>query len=178
MLDILLGETSVGNKGNDNDNNIFVVLIYYLQIFQWVKPLLLVTKVMKIIIVFFKHSILSSFWSLVQTTRQRDIPLVTLVKNNTIHKNVPVLTGTCSNCTTLYSADHENSPEIDEENQFTKLYLNSAKFIKVGQSVWVDQVFSNAVVNAMYIFHATASPYMEFWNNSFGKKKNTARCVS
>ena len=40
MLDILLGETSVGNKGNDNNNNIFVVLIYYLQIFQWVKKLL------------------------------------------------------------------------------------------------------------------------------------------
>ena len=75
------------------------------------------------------------FRSLVQTTKQRDIPLVTFVKNNTIHKNVPVLTGRCPNCTTLYSADHERSPEIDEENHFTKLYLNSAKYIKVGQSV-------------------------------------------
>ena len=109
------------------------------------------------------------FRSLVQTTKQRDIPLVTFVKNNTIHKNVPVLTGRCPNCTTLYSADHERSPEIDEENHFTKLYLNSAKYIKVGQSVWVDRVFSNAVVNAMYSFHASASAYMEFWNNSFGK---------
>ncbi|KAF8240964.1 hypothetical protein L208DRAFT_1230032, partial [Tricholoma matsutake] len=49
------------------------------------------------------------------------------------------------------------------------LYLNSAKYLKVGQSVWVDQVFSNAVVNAMYSFHASASAYTEFWNNSFGK---------
>lgn len=78
------------------------------------------------------------FRSLVQTTKQRDIPLVTLVKNHTIHENVPVLTGKCSNCTTLYSADHECSPEINEENQFTNLYLNSAKYIKVGQSIWVD----------------------------------------
>ena len=84
------------------------------------------------------------------------------VKNNTIHKNFPILTGRCLNCTTLYSADHERSPEIDEENQFTKLYLNSAKYIKVGQSVWVDRIFSNAVVNAMYSFHASASAYMEF----------------
>jgi hypothetical protein len=60
-------------------------------------------------------------------------------------------------------------PEIDEENQFTNLYLNSAKYLKVGQRVWVDRVFSNAVVNAIYSFHASASAYMEFWNNSFGK---------
>jgi len=78
------------------------------------------------------------FQSLGQTTKQRDIPLVTLIKNNTIYKNVPVLTGRCPNCTTLYSADHECSPEINEENHFINLYLNSAKYIKVGQSVWVD----------------------------------------
>ena len=78
------------------------------------------------------------FRSLVQTTKQSDIPLVTLVKNNTIYKHVPALTGRCPNCTILYSADHEHSPEIDEENQFTKLYLNSAKYIKVGQNIWVD----------------------------------------
>jgi hypothetical protein len=47
--------------------------------------------------------------------------------------------------------------------------LNSAKYLKVGQSVWVDRGFSNAVVNAMYSFHASASAYMEFWNNSFGR---------
>ena len=62
-----------------------------------------------------------------------------------------------------------STPEIDEKNQFTKLHLNSVKYIKVGQNIWVDQVFSNAVVNAMYSFHASASAYMEFWNNSFGK---------
>jgi len=105
--------------------------------------------------------------SLVQISKPRDIPLTTLIKNNTIYKNVPVLTGKCPNCTTLYSADHERSPEIDEDNQFTKLYLNSAKYFKVGQSLWVDRIFSNAVVNAMYSFHASASAYMEFWNESF-----------
>jgi CxC5 like cysteine cluster associated with KDZ transposases len=47
------------------------------------------------------------FWSLLQTTKQRDIPLVTLVKDNTNYKNVPVLTGRCPNCTTLYSADQQ-----------------------------------------------------------------------
>ena len=100
------------------------------------------------------------------------------MKNNTIHKNVPVLTGRCPNCTTLYNADHEHSPEIDEENQFTKLYLNSAKYIKVGQSVWADRIFSNAVVNAMYNFHASASAYMEFWNNSFGTQQDVFHKMS
>ena len=113
--------------------------------------------------------------SLVQISRLRDIPLATLIKNNTIYENVPVLTGKCPNCTTLYSADHERSPEVDDETQFTRLYLNSAKYLKVGQSTWVDRIFSNAVVNGMYSFHASASAYMEFWNNSFGKMQQHTR---
>jgi hypothetical protein len=104
---------------------------------------------------------------------------VTLVKNNMIYENVSVLTGKCPNCTTLYSSDHECFPEKDEEKQFTKLYLNSAKYVKIGQSIWVDHIFSNAVVNAMYSFHASALTYMEFWNNSFGKtQKHTSRPLS
>jgi hypothetical protein len=57
------------------------------------------------------------------------------VKDNTIYNNVPVLTRRCPNCTTLYSADHECSAEIEEENHFTNLYLNFAKYVKVGQSI-------------------------------------------
>ena len=45
--------------------------------------------------------------SLLQTSRFRDIPLVTCVKGHTVHKNVPVLTGHCHSCQTSYSADHE-----------------------------------------------------------------------
>jgi CxC5 like cysteine cluster associated with KDZ transposases/CxC6 like cysteine cluster associated with KDZ transposases len=119
------------------------------------------------------------FRSLTQATKQRDIPLVTLIKNNISYEKVPVLTGKCPNCTTLYSADHERSPIIDEDQQFTNLYLNSAKYVKVGQSIWVDQVFSNAVINAMYTFHASASGYKEFWNNSFGKMQpSSSFCLS
>jgi len=29
-------------------------------------------------------------------------------------------------------------------------------------------VFSTAVLNAIYNFHASSSAYIEFWNNSFG----------
>ena len=55
------------------------------------------------------------FQSLTQATKQRNIPLVTLIKNNISYEKVPVLTGKCPNCTTLYSADHEHSPIIDED---------------------------------------------------------------
>jgi hypothetical protein len=34
----------------------------------------------------------------------------------------------------------------------------------------VDRLFSSAAVNAMYNFHASATAYAEFWNNSFGTK--------
>ena len=103
--------------------------------------------------------------SLLQTTKLRDIPRVTLIKGSTIYANVQVLTGHCPTCQTLYLADHEQVREQDM--QFTRVYLNSAKYLKVGQSLWVDRVFSNAVVNAIYSFHASASAYTEFWNNSF-----------
>ena len=102
-----------------------------------------------------------------QATRARDIPLVTLIKGTTIHHNVPVLTGKCPSCMTSYSADHERFSS-EAENDWKRTYLNSAKYFKVGQTLWVDRVFSNAVLNGMYNFHASAAAYMEFWNNSFG----------
>ena len=102
-----------------------------------------------------------------QATKARDIPLVTLIKGTTIHHNVPVLTGKCPSCQTSYFADHERF-STGAENDWQRTYLNSAKYLKVGQTVWVDRIFSNSVLNGMYSFHASASAYMEFWNNSFG----------
>ena len=101
--------------------------------------------------------------SLLQNMRLRDIPRVTLIKDSEIHENVQVLTGYCPSCDTTYHADHER---VQEENRHTRVYLNSAKYLKVGQSLWVDCIFSNAVVNGMYSFHASASAFTEFWNNS------------
>jgi hypothetical protein len=105
--------------------------------------------------------------SLQQITKSRDIPLITLIKNFEYYENVPVLTGKCSSCQTIYSADHERTPVPHEQGQFERLYLNSAKYIKVGQSIWVDRLFSNFVLCAMYNFHASAAAISEFWNNAF-----------
>lgn len=102
-----------------------------------------------------------------QATKARDIPLVTLIKGTTIHHNVPVLTGKCPSCMTSYFADHERFSG-EAENDWQRTYLNSAKYLKVGQTLWVDRIFSNAVLGGMYSFHASSAAYMEFWNNSFG----------
>jgi uncharacterized Zn finger protein (UPF0148 family) len=56
------------------------------------------------------------------------------------------------------------------------VYLNSAKYLKLGQSIWVDRVFSMAVVNAMYSFHASAAAYTEFWNNSYACLNSKSSC--
>ena len=106
--------------------------------------------------------------SLVQKTKLRDIPKVTLIKSTTIYKNVPLLTGHCPKCDTLYSADREKVLQNKANKKYTAVYLNSALYLKVGQSLWVDRVFSTAVLNGMYSFHGSASAYGEFWNNSFG----------
>ena len=105
-----------------------------------------------------------NFRSLLQITRLRDIPRITLIKGSEIYENVQVLTGYCPSCQTTYHADHERV--LQDDNRHIRVYLNSAKYLKVGQSLWVDRIFSNAVVNGMYSFHASASAFTEFWNNS------------
>ena len=121
--------------------------------------------------------------SLHQITPIRDIPHVTLIRGTIIYEDVPVLTGQCVSCKTRYFADHERAVENEEENRFSRVYLNSAKFLKVGQALWVDRSFSKGVLNGIYSFHASAAAYTEYWNNSFGQhdlvlfKKITRRQV-
>ena len=109
--------------------------------------------------------------SLVQATWKCDIPLVTLIKGHKIYKKVSVLTGKCPDCDTLYSADHEHFfHEFHGIEQPKQVYLNSAKYLKLGSKLWVDQLFSSSVINAMYSFHASASAYSQYWNITFGTK--------
>jgi len=110
-----------------------------------------------------------------QATRDRDIPKVTLIKGNKIFKNVAVLSGKCPKCETVYYADHESLSRGTDNPQ--RVYLNSAKYLKVGQSVWVDRVFSSGVVNAIYSFHASAAAYTEFWNNSYACLNPDSTCL-
>jgi len=51
--------------------------------------------------------------ALYQWSRQRDIPLVQLIKDFTTFGNVPVLSGHCKECKTMYYADHERVPMED-----------------------------------------------------------------
>ena len=109
---------------------------------------------------------------LIQSTRERDIPMVTLIKEHTAHQGVPVLVGKCPKCETLYAADHERFQDTSTiQNNLKRVYLNSAKYLKVGKSLWVDRLFSTSVINAMYNFHASASAYAEYWNNTFGTEQ-------
>lgn len=104
-------------------------------------------------------------WSLRQISNPRDIPKVTLIKGVNMYSNVSVLTGQCSKCESTYMADHEHFK--DNNNTWQRVYLNSAKYLKIGQSLWVDRIFSSAVINGVYSFHASAAAYTEYWNNSF-----------
>ncbi|KAF8235457.1 hypothetical protein L208DRAFT_1257159 [Tricholoma matsutake] len=72
-------------------------------------------------------------------------------------------------------ADHERAVEIQVEKRFSWLYLNSAKYLKIGQALWVDQLFSCGVLNEIYDFHASAAAYTAYWNHTFGK--NQLVCV-
>ena len=49
--------------------------------------------------------------------------------------------------------------------------MESAQYLKAGQTLWVDRIFSKTVLNAMYSFHGSTAAYMEFWNNSFANSE-------
>ena len=101
--------------------------------------------------------------ALLQNTRPRDIPLVTLIKDNIPYADVPVLSGKCIQCGTTYYADHECFK--DNHGLWTICYLNSARYLKVGQALWVDQNLSHFILSGMYNFHASASAFTQFWND-------------
>ena len=90
-----------------------------------------------------------------------------LIKGTKIYDRVHVLSGKCPTCETKYYADHESSQHNGVQDGRTRFYLNSAKYLKVGQSIWIDRVFSGAVINA------------EFWNDSFwSTQEHNSRKIS
>jgi hypothetical protein len=111
--------------------------------------------------------------ALLQDTRDRDVPRVTLIKGTRIYDRIHVLSGKCPICDTKYYADHESSLQHGVPGGRQKLYLNSAKYLKLGQSIWADRSFSKAVVNGTYSFHASSSAFAEFWNDSFWSAQGT-----
>ena len=112
-------------------------------------------------------------------TRDRDVPRVTLIKGTKVYDRVHVLSGKCPTCETKYYADHESSQHNRVQDGRTRFYLNSAKYLKVGQSIWVDRVFSGAVINATYSFHASSAAFAEFWNDSFwSTQEHNSRKIS
>jgi len=108
--------------------------------------------------------------SLQQVTRIRDIPLVTLINGFNVHEDCPVLAGKCTQCDTMYYADHERAP-TEGQVKFSRVYLNTARYLKVGQNTWVDRSFSHAVVSGVYHFHASVASYAEYWNDGIWKQQ-------
>jgi len=110
--------------------------------------------------------------ALYQWTKPRDIPLVRLIKNFTVYNQTPVYSGYCKECKTIYYADHQRAPAPNDNEKHVRVYQSSAKYVKIGQNLWVDRAFSTAVLGGMYTFHASAAAYTEFWNSCFDMNGN------
>ena len=111
--------------------------------------------------------------SLLQFTRDRDVPHTKLIIGTDIYDEVPVLTGRCPLCDTRYSADRERFLDSSDNTTWKRLYTNNARYLKIGQNLWVDRSFSKAVMNGMFSFHASTQAYTQFWNNSYGSTSTT-----
>jgi CxC5 like cysteine cluster associated with KDZ transposases len=94
---------------------------------------------------------------------------VTLIKGTDIYYNVQLLAGQCNNCETIHYADHKCTSAA-EGTEAMKFFLNSAHYPKVGQKLWVNHAFSIAVLNAMYDLHASASGWINFFNDTYGNE--------
>lgn len=101
-------------------------------------------------------------------TRYRDVPSVTLIEGTSIITNAVALAGECTKCKTRYHADHEDYKPVGE-NFTQECFVNSARYLKIGTNLWVDRGFTKAVYSGMYHFHASASAYVQFWNDNYGK---------
>ena len=76
---------------------------------------------------------------------------------------------------TLYTCDHEHIPDPETPREAVAVYLNSAKYLRAGKSLWVDRIFSRAVLNGIYGFHASSSAYSDFWNHSYASNIKLSR---
>ncbi len=99
-------------------------------------------------------------------THLNQVPEVTLVKGTKIFKKVSVLSAHYPKCKTAYFVYYETCSPL---NKRKRTYLNDAYYFKVRQNTYVDCVFSNAVLDDTYSFHASTAAYSEFWTNSFEK---------
>ncbi len=107
-------------------------------------------------------------YSIQIATSSRDFTNVFLIEGITVtdSKSVYLISGKCTRCNTLYQADHEDYTH--DNGQTHEVFINSARYLKIGSRIWVDRIFSNAVLGGMYNFHASANAYMQYWNQSFG----------
>ena len=64
--------------------------------------------------------------SLLQFTRDCDIPHIKLIIGTTVHDEVPVLTGRCLTCDTCYAADREQFVDPNDNITWKQLYTNNA----------------------------------------------------
>ena len=58
--------------------------------------------------------------------------------------------------------------KFGDSEQYKQVYFNLAKYLKLGTDLWVDWLFANSVINAIYKFHA--SVYAQYWNITFETK--------
>jgi hypothetical protein len=106
-------------------------------------------------------------YSLAQNTQSTQVAQVDLLKDGGVRRYAFVLSGKCKSCNTTYHADFERAYDATER-EWMDSHLNSARYVKLGQSTWADRSFTRSVLNATYSFHASPSAFSEFWNSSVG----------
>ncbi|KAF8991818.1 hypothetical protein BDQ17DRAFT_1392922 [Cyathus striatus] len=102
-------------------------------------------------------------------THERDRTQVTLIKGIKSYENAQIVSGYCTKYhkSLTFGSDLEDSQRNPNVSSKDRLTFNKAKYLKIGQNIWADRLFTNMVVNSVYHFHASTAAYTEFWNYTF-----------
>ncbi|KAH6904543.1 hypothetical protein BKA70DRAFT_1226791 [Coprinopsis sp. MPI-PUGE-AT-0042] len=89
----------------------------------------------------------------------------TLIKGTRQYGYAYVLGAECPACATSYMADHhwQTTKEKGQEQTLE----NDACYIKLGQKLWADHTFTEAVSNAFHSLHLSFQAFSSFFTNSY-----------
>lgn len=90
-------------------------------------------------------------YSLALTTQYSQVPRVNLLKAGRVHAFAFVLAGNCNHCKSTYYADHDRFRSQDD-GEWKNSYLNSAAYLKLGQSTWADRSFTKYVIQFSLLY--------------------------
>ncbi|EJD32917.1 hypothetical protein AURDEDRAFT_77376, partial [Auricularia subglabra TFB-10046 SS5] len=112
--------------------------------------------------------------ALKRNSKNQDVPEITVITGTTVHPASYVLGAHCTVCSAIYYPDHSTHLIPGGDGAKQTYYPRSAAYMKIGRSLWVDELFGWSVLNGLYAFASTAS-FTEYWTKTYWPEGSLSR---